>query len=74
MIRERTGAKIVCGLMDPPLSEIYVAWHPDDVEGAANGSTLIEHPHGTALTGLVGEAIEVFERSVGRSDKAGASV
>lgn len=55
--------------MLPPLLEIYVVWHPDDVEGSSVGATLIDHFHGTAFTGLVGGAIEVFERSVGWSDR-----
>lgn len=57
--------------MLPPLLEIYVVWHPDDVEGAAVGATLIDHFHGTAFTGLVGGAIEVFERSTGWSERTG---
>jgi hypothetical protein len=58
--------------MLPPLLEIYVVWHPDDDTGAAIADALIDHFHGTAFSGLVGGAIEVFVRSTGwgRSDDA----
>jgi hypothetical protein len=58
--------------MLPPLLEIYVVWHPDDLKGATVGAKLVDHFHGTAFTGLVGGAIEVFERSVGWLERAGS--
>jgi hypothetical protein len=51
--------------MLPPLLEIYVVWHPDDLNGAAVADRLIDHFHGTAFSGLIGGAIEVFVRAKG---------
>jgi hypothetical protein len=56
--------------MLPPLLEIYVVWHPEDQGGAAVADRLIDHFHGTAFSGLVGGAIEVFVRSEGWSAPA----
>ncbi len=49
----------------PPLLEIYVAWHPDDRDGSDVAELLIDHFHGTAFSGLIGGAVEVFVRSDG---------
>lgn len=51
--------------MLPPLLEIYVVWHPEDEDGAIVVDRLIDHFHGTAFSGLIGGAIEVFARSQG---------
>lgn len=51
--------------MLPPVLEIYVVWHPADAEGASIAQEFVEHFHGTAFTGLIGGAIEVFTRSAG---------
>jgi hypothetical protein len=51
--------------MLPPLLEIYVVWHPDDRGGADFADRLIDHFHGTAFSGLIGGAVEVFVRSDG---------
>src|SRR5687768_6915260 len=51
--------------MLPPVLEIYVVWHPGDGEGEAIAQGLLEHFHGTAFSGLIGGAIEVYVRSVG---------
>jgi hypothetical protein len=51
--------------MLPPLLEIYVVWHPEDPEGAVVAERLIDHFHGSAFSGLVGGAVEVFVRSEG---------
>src|SRR5690242_8999321 len=51
--------------MLPPVLEIYVVWHPRDPEGADIAREVIEHFHGTAFSGLIGGAVEVFPRSVG---------
>jgi hypothetical protein len=51
--------------MLPPLLEIYVVWHPQDAGGADVATRLIDHFHGTAFSGLIGGAIEVFVRSEG---------
>ena len=53
--------------MLPPLLEIYVVWHPADHDGQAVADELIDHFHGTAFSGLIGGAIEVFVRSEGWS-------
>ncbi len=52
-------------MMLPPLLEVYVVWHPDDGDGATVADHLIDHFHGTAFSGLIGGAIEVFVRSEG---------
>jgi hypothetical protein len=57
--------------MLPPLLEVYVIWHPDD-DGAQVADALIDHFHGTAFSGLVGGAIEVFVRSEGWQTAADA--
>lgn len=51
--------------MLPSLLEIYVVWHPKDEDGAIVADRLIDHFHGTAFSGLIGGAIEVFARSQG---------
>ncbi len=51
--------------------EIYVVWHPDDDEGVAVATALIDHFHGTAFSGLIGGAVEVFIRSTGWASSAG---
>lgn len=51
--------------MLPPVLEVYVVWHPDDVGGAEIAREIVEHFHGTAYTGLIGGAVEVFVRSAG---------
>jgi hypothetical protein len=49
----------------PPILEIYVVWHPADKEGAVAAAQIVEHFHGTAFSGLIGGAIEVYVRSAG---------
>jgi hypothetical protein len=51
--------------MLPPVLEIYVVWHPLDAEGAVVAREIIDHFHGTAFSGLIGGAVEVFTRSQG---------
>lgn len=51
--------------MLPPVLEIYVVWHPGDGAGRAIADEFIHHFRGTAFTGLIGGAIEVFVRSEG---------
>jgi hypothetical protein len=47
----------------PPVLEIFVVWHPDDEAGATVSKWLLEHFHGTAFSGLIGGAVEVYTRS-----------
>ena len=55
--------------MLPPVLELYVVWHPSDSKGAEIAKEFFEHFYGSAFTGLIGEAVEVFVRSQGwRSD------
>ena len=55
--------------MLPPVLELYVVWHPGDSKGVEIAKEFFEHFHGSAFTGLIGEAVEVFVRSQGwRSD------
>ena len=51
--------------MLPAVLEIYVVWHPNDVMGSDIADELIGHFRGTAFTGLIGGAVEVFVRSAG---------
>ncbi len=51
--------------MLPPVLEIYVVWHQGDGIGQNIAAEIIEHFHGTAFTGLIGGAVEVFVRSEG---------
>jgi hypothetical protein len=51
--------------MLPPVLELYIVWHPGDAEGRKIAEEFVEHFHGTAFTGLIGGAIEVFIRSEG---------
>jgi hypothetical protein len=52
----------------PPVLEIYVAWHPGDTEGECIAQTLLDHFRGTAFSGLIGGAVEVYVRSVSSAD------
>src|SRR5215218_7371422 len=54
--------------MLPPVLEIYVVWHPGDEEGKAAAGQILDHFHGTAFSGLIGGAVEVYLRSAGWSD------
>jgi len=51
--------------MLPPVLEIYVVWHPRDEAGAVVARQFLDHFHGTAYSGLIGGAVEVYLRSVG---------
>jgi len=51
--------------MLPPVLEIYVVWHPGDAAGAQICEEFLEHFHGSAFSGLIGGAIEVYARSTG---------
>lgn len=55
-----------------PVLEIYVVWHPGDSEGEWITELVLDHFRGTAFSGLIGGAVEVFVRSVSAtSDPAG---
>lgn len=58
--------------MLPPVLEIYVVWHPDDVAGTDVAQQVIDHFHGTAFSGLIGGAVEVYVRTEGWCDPADA--
>lgn len=47
----------------PPILDVFVVWHPDDVIGAARFTELHEHFHSPAFSGLAGGAVEVYARS-----------
>lgn len=51
--------------MLPPVLEVYVIWHPTDSAGREAADQIFEHFHGTAFTGLIGGALEVYVRSEG---------
>ncbi len=58
--------------MLPPVLEIYVVWHPADAIGRQIADEFVHHFRGTAFTGLIGGAVEVFIRSEGWTEGAGA--
>jgi hypothetical protein len=47
----------------PPILEIYVVWHPGDPAGERIADTFLAHFRGTAFSGLIGGAIDVYIRS-----------
>ncbi len=51
-----------------PVLEIYVVWHPGDPEGEEIAELLLDHFRGTAFSGLIGGAVEVFIRSASATD------
>jgi len=51
--------------MLPPMLEIIIVWHPQDERGALIAQEFLDHFHGTAFSGLIGGAIEVYVRSAG---------
>jgi hypothetical protein len=54
--------------MIPPILEIFVVWHPQDADGGAVAEQFVEHFHGTAFSGLIGGAVEIYVRSAGWRD------
>ena len=54
--------------MLPPILEIYVVWHPEDIDGEHIARTLLEHFRGTAFSGLIGGAVDVYVRSASATD------
>lgn len=46
-----------------PVLEIYIVYHPEDSDGAERAGRIVDHFHGTAYSGLIGGAVEVYERS-----------
>lgn len=48
----------------PPILEIFVVWHPRDDVGSTVAEWLLDHFHGTAFSGLIGGAVEVYTRSI----------
>jgi hypothetical protein len=61
----------------PPILEIYVVWHPGDTAGSKVAETLLGHFRGTAFSGLMGGAIDVYVRSespTGASEDAPAPI
>jgi hypothetical protein len=58
--------------MLPPVLEIYVVWHPADAGGEDIAEEIIRHFRGSAFTGLIGGAVEVFVRSHGWAGDADA--
>lgn len=57
----------------PPVLEVYVVWHPDDMAGLQVADALLGHFRGTTFSGLIGGAIDVYVRSQsvrGNADEA----
>lgn len=57
----------------PPVLEIYVVWHPGDTEGEDIAQTLLGHFRGTAFSGLIGGAVEVYVRSASSTNDEGGT-
>ncbi len=51
--------------MLPPVLEVYVIWHPSDVEGEALAREFVEHFRGVSFSGIIGGGIHVAARSAG---------
>ncbi len=49
--------------MLPPILEVYVVWHPEDRKGEQVAAWLLGHFRGSPYSGLVGGAVEVYQRS-----------
>lgn len=47
-----------------PILEICIVWHPDDRQGNAVAEQLLDHFQGTAYSGLIGDTVEVYTRSL----------
>jgi len=58
--------------MIPPILEIFVVWHPDDPDGRRIADQFVDHFHGTAFSGLIGGAVEIYVRSAGWNDSQDA--
>lgn len=54
--------------MLPPALEIFVVWHPDDVEGEGIAQSVLDHFRGTTFSGLIGGAVEAYVRSASATD------
>src|SRR5215467_4657050 len=52
----------------PPILELYVVWHPGDAAGQAVAQQLIDHFRGSAYSGLIGGAVDVYVRSTSSSE------
>jgi len=48
----------------PPILDVYVVWHPDDVDGQDVFDRVHRHFHSAAYSGLAGGAVEVYSRGV----------
>jgi len=50
--------------MLPPVLEIFVVWHPDDMGGAERSKEIFDHfMHGPSFSGMIGGGIQVVFRS-----------
>lgn len=52
----------------PPILDVFVIWHPDDIHGPERFAELQDYFHGPAFSGLVGGAVEVYARSTPWTD------
>lgn len=57
--------------MLPPILEIYVVWHPGDDAGPAVAEALLEHFRGSAFSGLLGGAVDVYIRGAAGQQEVG---
>lgn len=55
----------------PPILDVFVVWHPDDVLGTQRFRDLHEHFHSPSFSGLAGGAVEVYARSEGWESPGG---
>ncbi len=54
--------------MLPPILEVFVVSHPGDAEGGIVAHMLLERFRGSAYSGLIGGAVDVYVRSVSATD------
>lgn len=50
-------------LLVPPILDIFVVWHPEDLGASERFTDLHAHFHSQAYSGLAGGAVEVYSRS-----------
>lgn len=58
--------------MLPPVLEIYVVWHPDDVNASVIANDIVEHFKGVSFSGIIGGGVHVSFRSTPWKEEGGA--
>lgn len=58
--------------MLPPVLEVYVIWHPLDIEGEKLAKEFAEHFRSASFSGIIGGGVHVAARSVGWNSESDA--